>query len=244
MTTVMAIIQARVGSNRLPGKVLMPLNGRPSICHVMERTAAARHIDKVVLATSVRPENDALEELATQHHWDIYRGSEEDVLSRFTDLAEAADPQVIVRVCADNFAVDPNVLDLAIEKQNRESLDLCNPFLDYEFPFGVGAEVISREALTRIEHACRGNHADYREHVTLWAYENPADFKFASLEAPEDCARPDISVSIDTPEDFERINAIYAEFKGRERDFTTADIISAWDRLHLSSPRKQPKTSR
>jgi spore coat polysaccharide biosynthesis protein SpsF len=244
MSGVIAIIQARVGSNRLPGKVLKPLNGTPSICHVMERTAATPLIDKVILATSTQPENDPLETLANERSWDIYRGSENDVISRFTDITDRENPDVVVRVCADNFAIDPQVVNLAIAKRMADSLDICNPFLDYQYPFGVGAEVMAAETLRRMERASREEASDYREHITLWAYEHPNEFSFDGLDAPTACARPDISVSVDTPEDFDRINAIFGEFRGRETEFTTVDIIETWDRLQLNAPRQEPRTSR
>jgi len=231
MRGVLAVVQARVGSNRLPAKVVLPLNGQPAICWVMKRTNQCEEIVKTCLATSDRHENDPLEHLANNHGWNMFRGSEDDVLSRFASLVKKEMPEIVVRVCADNFAIDPQVISTAIHELRRKKLDVCNPFLDNTYPFGVGAEVSTGECLLQLERKTRGGPKKFREHIFSFAYEHSDRFKVGGLKAPAHLCRPDISVSVDYQSDYKVMEEIYHYFVGRETEFTTSDIINVWEKV-------------
>ena len=236
MARTIAIVQARVGSTRLPGKILKPINGKPAIYWVMARTAAASKVDKVILATSKNPENDILANLAKIEGWNIYRGNEDDVVSRFIDVAEIEEPKMVVRVCADNFAIDPDVIDKTIEHVQQKNLDICNPFLDHQYPFGAGAEVATTACLKRVGHTTRDQDPKYREHVFFWAYDHPELFRISGLQAPATSNRPKISISVDTDDDLTRLKKIYQALRGSETSFRTPELIQAWDELGLTVP--------
>ena len=230
MAHVLAIVQARSQSSRLPGKVLCEINGKPSIYWVMKRVERAKCLDKVVLATSSKTADDTLSDVARFNGWSLSRGSEEDVMLRFYDVIERESPEVIVRVCADNFAICPSVIDQAVEKCAESGLDICNPFLNHSYPFGVGAEVATVDAFRRIFSATRDVAPRYREHIFSWAYEAPEAYKIETLEAPEPLSRPDVNVSVDTCPDLKRLSKIYDEYRSSELDFEVKEIIATWDR--------------
>lgn len=240
MANTIAIVQARVGSTRLPGKILKLINGRPAIFWVMARAAASK-VDKVILATSKRPGNDPLAKLAKKEGWNIHRGNEDDVVSRFVEVVEFEKPQTIVRVCADNFALDPDLIDAAITNVHKMGLDICNPFLDHQYPFGAGAEVATTACLKRMDHYTKDQDPKYREHVFLWAYDHPKLFRISGLSAPTLSNRSEIIISVDTEEDFARLKKIYQALDGHETSFRTQELIAVWDQLKLSSNKETTK---
>ena len=221
---------------RFPGKVLSHLNGLPAICHVMARTIASKLVDKVYLATSNLDSNDVLESLARKNGWHLFRGSEPDVLSRFIEITKIEKPAVIVRVCADNFAIDPDVIDLGISELDSGGFDLCSAFIRRSYPFGVGAEISTAECLLKIFRETYNANDRYREHVFQWAIERPTSFRVNELVAPKPLHRPDISVSVDTMDDLQNVSRIYSSLRGKEGTFRTRELISIWDKLGLQSP--------
>ncbi|MDD5439078.1 MAG: hypothetical protein PHS37_02720 [Candidatus Omnitrophica bacterium] len=228
---VVGIIQGRVKSARLPGKVLADLNGWPAIGRIVRRVMKCEELDKIIVATSTNPENDAIERLGRENGWDVFRGSEDDCLSRFTAIIKKEDPGIVVRINADNFAICPEVVSHGIRELVAKRLDVCTSFIDNTYPFGSGAEVSTADALMRIHDRTRSGPLKYREHIYLYAYEHREAYKVGLLEAPEHFRRPDINLSVDTAGDYERVKALYAAFPGRESDFGLKEIIEYWDRL-------------
>lgn len=226
MTGTIGIVQARLGSTRLPGKVMLPLNGRPAIHWVMARTKRCRTLDALILATSWEPENDPLAELAEDSGWACVRGAEDDVVGRFREVLAAYPAQRVARINADNFAIDPDVIDHAVETLTAETLDVCTPFIDNSYPFGAGAEVGTAEAIGRIDRETAGSDARYREHLFLYAYDNRTAFRVGALPAPATRQCPELNVSVDTAEDFRRVDAIFRAFAGQEETFGVEDMIA------------------
>ncbi|MBI5571092.1 MAG: hypothetical protein HY914_14200 [Desulfomonile tiedjei] len=236
MARIIAIVQARVSSTRLPGKVLRPLNGEPAIVHVMRRVKACSILDAVYLATSIKSENDPLEQLAKEHGWMCYRGSEEDVLSRFVDVVRSDRADIVVRGSGDNMAIDPEVIRSTVEKLQRDRLDVCSPFLDdYTYPFGAGAEVSTADCLLRLDEDTRNADPSYREHIHSYAYDHRDRYRVARLDAPPGLSRPDIRISVDTLEEFEVMEAIYRKLAHRRSLFSLAELIRVWDELHAEA---------
>ena len=231
MKYVIGIIQARVGSNRLPRKILLPLNGRPAIYHIMSRVMACNDLRNVYLATSKQQENDILAEMANEYGWNLYRGSENDVLSRFVDIVKKENPDIVVRINADNFAIDPHVISHGINEVMEKQLDVCSSFISNTYPFGAGAEVSTTECILRINRETKGKNNKYREHVFSYAYEHPEKYRVGFLKAPNGLCRPDINVSVDTEEDYHDMCRLYKNFKGRESSFILKDVIEKWDAI-------------
>lgn len=231
MQKIIGIVQARVASSRLPGKVLLPLNGLPAIVRIMQRAAAQLNPAQLFLATSVHPENDALAALAARHGWNLYRGSEDDVLSRFVDIVKAHRPDIVVRINADNFAIDPEVIAHAVEEVAEKRLDVCSPFIHHTYPFGAGAEVSTAECLLQLDRETGEADKAFREHIYFYAYEHPDRYRIGYLTAPESVRRPDIRISVDTPADYEQMKRLYERFAGQEHSFRLPDVIAVWDSL-------------
>lgn len=212
MKTV-AIIQARMGSSRLPGKMLMDLCGYPILHWVLSRVKFARKADLVVLATTALPRDDALAELAAGLRISVWRGSETDVLGRFIEAAREAQADVVVRVCADNPLVAPEEIDRLIvfyraslqQGVEPERLYAFNhiPALGNRYPDGLGAEILSRKLL---EHLANRTQSPYdREHVTVYLWRHPGDYVIRPVPAPPEIAFPEVKLDVDTQEDLQRL---------------------------------------
>jgi len=205
---VVAIIQARMGSKRLPGKSLMQIAGKPLLWYVLERVKAAETLDAVILATSINPENDELCDLANESHVEIFRGSETDVLSRFVEAGKIAQADVIVRICADNPLIDPGEIDRIVRHHISEGCDYSFnhiPARDNNYPDGFGAEVVNAQLLYSLQEIELT--PEDREHVTLYITRNSDKYSIRTLEAPYEIIGPDIKLDIDTEDDFTRMKS-------------------------------------
>ena len=174
---IVAIIQARLGSTRLPGKVLLPLAGEPMLARVVERVRRAKKIHEVAVATTTAESDDALAAFCVERQWSIFRGSEMDVLDRYVQAARAFAADAILRITSDCPVIDPEVLDDIISEFLRQQPQvdyLANILPERTFPRGLDAELIRRDVLER----CHAEAADSwsREHVTAFIYQHPDRF--------------------------------------------------------------------
>jgi spore coat polysaccharide biosynthesis protein SpsF len=221
MRTV-AIIQARMGSTRLPGKVLMPLAGEPALKRVVERVRAARGLDDVVVATTTAAADDAIVELCKREGISVFRGSEEDVLSRYFEAAKQFTADVVVRVSSDCPLFDPDVLG---EMLARFEPDYLNNFQKRTFPRGFEAEVFMFAALETSQREATKPYE--REHVTPFIYQHPERFRlhgFERTEGGEDLTG--LRWTLDTPADYQSISAIYDELARPGKLIATAEILN------------------
>lgn len=219
--TIGAIIQARMGSSRLPGKVLRPIAGRPLLDHVVGRLASLRAAVTVVVATSTQPRDDAIAERCAMLDVPCFRGSEEDVLARYAECAAAHGFDHVIRLTADNPFTDVEELDRLIDLHLREANDYTHSF--GVMPLGVGAEIFTRAAL---ERSAREGHApNHREHVNEYIQENPDRFRIGRLAVAADKNRPDLSLTVDTEEDYTRACRLASRAAGTW--LTTHEAIAA-----------------
>lgn len=242
-----AVVQARMGSARLPAKVMLPLLGEPILTRVMRRAGRARTLDEVVVATTTLPEDDAIVALAGAEGWPVQRGSESDLLDRYLGAARTHRADVIVRITSDCPLIDPDVIDRTVLAFRSANVDYAGNTLEPRtYPNGLDVEVIGRGAL---ERAWRedGDPA-WREHVTPYIYRHPERFRL--LRVPADgTSHPEQRWSVDTPEDYELVRRIY-ETLGRD-DFTWLEALAvveahpAWASINRHiSPKSVPPTSR
>lgn len=208
---VVAIIQARVGSTRLPGKVMLELAGEPMLARMVERVARAQTLDDVIVATTDQPGDRAIVDLCAERGWPCFRGSEEDVLDRYYQAAVAFQADVVVRVTSDCPLIEPQVVDRVV----REFLDR-QPGLDYAantlpprtFPRGLDTEVMRFDAL---ERAWREDQDPvWREHVTLYIYRNPERFCLYGVTNEVDYSS--MRWTVDISEDLAFVRRIYDHF--------------------------------
>lgn len=219
---VVAIIQARMGSTRLPGKVLLDLVGEPMLARTVKRTSRAQTIDKVVVATTVHPADEAIVRLCVEYGWPYFRGSEEDVLDRYYQAAVEHQADVVIRVTSDCPLIEPEIVDRVV----REFLDwqpevdyACNLLPRRTFPRGLDTEVMRSDVLERVWY--EDLNPAWREHVTLYVQRNPALFRIHGVTNDVDYSH--MRWTVDTPEDLAFVRRIYDHF-GHDR-FSWQDVL-------------------
>lgn len=226
------IIQARVGSTRMPGKVLLPFSkGKNILQIIIERLKKSKHHLPFVIATSTSAGDDLIESLAKSENVNCFRGDEEDVLDRFISCAKKKGFDKIVRVCADNPFLDIELMDELISKSIGIEFDYYSFLVDVDLPaikthWGIFTELVSLESLEKVKSMT--NEKLFHEHVTNFIYQHPKVFKISWEKAPPTVyGITDTRFTIDTPGDFElmqRIAAVLAE-RGNTPNFRNALLI-------------------
>ena len=189
-----------MGSSRLPGKVLMPIGGAPLLGHVVGRLSGLRNSARIVVATSSGTSDNAIADWCAREGVGCFRGSELDVLDRYYQCAKRYGLDPIVRLTADNPFTDIPELDRLIDLHLSQGNDFTHSFAS--LPVGVGAEVFGFTALARSWRDGREPH--HREHVDEYLLENPGLFRTGVLEVSAAKRRPDVRLTVDTPEDYRR----------------------------------------
>lgn len=206
---IVAIIQARMGSTRLPGKVMMKISGKTVLEHVITRVKQSKFINEIIIATTVKSDDDAIVEESKRLGVNYYRGSEDDVLSRYYYAAEEYNADVVIRITSDCPLIDPEILDQMICKfknlYNDNKVDYLSNTIERTFPRGLDAEIFSFKILEEAFHNAEKTYE--KEHVTPYIYENPDIFKLVGYKNNIDYS--DHRWTLDTPEDFEFIKKIY-----------------------------------
>lgn len=206
-----AIIQARMGSSRLPGKVLMDLGGETVLGRVVRRLRRARRIEAIAVATTDARQDEVIVQVCRQLNVPTFRGSEHDVLDRYFQAAKAFRSDTVVRITSDCPLIDPEIVDDVVSSFVDQQADFACNVLRRTYPRGLDAEVFSMPALTKAWQAA-GSHQ--REHVTTWFYENPDLVRLASVFNDEDFSRH--RWTVDTAEDLKLARAIYGHFANRD----------------------------
>ena len=204
----MVIIQARMGSSRLPGKILMPLGSTDNLTYVTERCKKIDGVSKVLVATSSLSQDDAVEKWCENHQISCYRGSEEDVLDRFIQAAKLYEPDYVIRVTADCPFVDYEMASDMVALMKKEQVDIID--LEGQLPRGLAVEVISYKALQYIDE--KGHENRHREHVTYYAYEFKEQFTRVSYVADEMRNEPSLRITLDTVADYELLSKVASHF--------------------------------
>jgi glutamate-1-semialdehyde 2,1-aminomutase/spore coat polysaccharide biosynthesis protein SpsF len=217
---IVAIIQARMGSSRLPGKTVADVAGRPLLLHVVERVKRAGRVDKIVVASTDQPSDDPIAILCERNGIECFRGSEEDVLDRFYQAAQANGAEIVVRITADCPLIDPAVIDKVIARFQLGGCDYVSNILRYTYPDGLDTEVFSFAVL---EGAWReAKKLSEREHVT--PYLRTGKFRTANVECDSPMPAGRHRWTVDYPADLEFIRKIYEAFAGN-KDFGYQDIF-------------------
>jgi spore coat polysaccharide biosynthesis protein SpsF len=204
------IIQARMGSTRLPGKVLEDLAGEPMLARVVERTRRAGTLDEVVVATSDLPADDCIAQLCADRRWACFRGSETDVLDRYYHAALEFQADIIVRVTSDCPLIDPQLIDRHVERllQRWAEVDFVTNMLQQSFPLGLAVEALPLDVLIRMNRMSLAR--DLREHVTTLAYVEPEWFQIDNILHSSDLSK--MRWTVDTAEDLELVRRIVSCF--------------------------------
>ena len=217
-----------MGSSRFPGKTLAPLYGRPMLERMIERLRRADRVDQIVVATTVDPDDDAIEELCRSLNVGCFRGSIDDVLSRVLRAAIAFDAELIVEMCGDCPLADPAVIDDAVNTFINGSYDYVSTFLEPGYPVGVNAQVFPTSVLAEV--ASLTDDPNDREHVSLYIYEHPQKYRLHHLAPSAQMNRPDVRLTVDTMEDLALIERIFERLYPVKPAFDTRDVIALLDR--------------
>lgn len=226
MRTV-AIIQARMGSTRLPGKTLLPLRGKPMLQHQLERVLLARTLDAVVVATSTLPADDAIFAFCADFGVPCFRGSESDVLLRYVECAREQQAGVVVRLTADCPLCDPEVVDAVVRLREETGADYaCNtvPPASSKWPDGSDVEAFPLAALERAHAEAR--EAREREHVTFYLWEQAAERGFSTVQLDRADNLAHLRFTVDYPEDFEVVDYVFGRLAEEGRFGHVAEVAA------------------
>ena len=200
-----AIIQARMGSTRLPGKVLADIGGRTMLGRVVARARRASTLDEVVVATSTLPEDEAVAREAARLGAPVFRGSEQDVLDRYHEAAREFRADVVVRITSDCPLIEPEVVDRVGAEFARAAADYASNNMPQTYPRGLDVEVVTADALARAWREAREPYQ--RVHVTPYIYQHPELFRLLPVVAGRDYSGH--RWTVDTPEDLAFVRAVY-----------------------------------
>lgn len=206
---ILAIIQARMGSERLPGKVIKPIINKPMITYTLERLKKSRYIDEIILATSNLEKDNRLEEVAVSCGFTVFRGEENNVLKRYKEASEIHNGDIIIRITGDCPLIDPLIVDEAICYYLINNFDYVRLDVPDSFIRGFDVEIFSKEALEITYNSAIDE--QYKEHVTLYMYKHPEKFKIGYIKGT-DFYNKNYRLCVDTHEDFEVVKRIYEHF--------------------------------
>ncbi|MFC1711962.1 cytidylyltransferase domain-containing protein [Patescibacteria group bacterium] len=210
-----AIIQARMGSSRLPGKVLLKIENKTVLGHIVARLRMCKKIDILVVATTTRKEDDLIEDYCKKKNLKFHRGLEEDVLARFYNTAKKFNLDIILRVTADDPFVDPDNIDEMINSHIKMDADLTYT-KDMPLGCGLGMVVFNFSSLKKTYQKTKKTHPRYREHIDEYILNNPRKFKINVLNAKKNLKRPDYRLTLDTKKDLILIKKIFRRlYKGK-----------------------------
>lgn len=209
MSNMVCIIQARFGSTRLPGKTLYDLGGMSMLERVVYRVyGASEFFDRLIVATGDTPENDVIEDICDYNGWQCFRGNEGDVLNRFRDAAHTLAATDIIRICADDPFIDPDVIAKTVLAYHKRGVEYAaTETLVQTYPIGMAVEVFPFRLL---EEAWLNTHEMYREHVTPYLWKNKD--KFNAVAVTNDVDKSHIRLTVDTLDDYRRARKLYDKF--------------------------------
>jgi len=222
---VVATIEGRMTSSRLPGKILMPLAGKPVMAHMIERHRRSKYTDEVVVATTTNSTDDLVVALCEEMRCPYFRGSEADVLGRIVEAGKAHGTDILVQGMADSPLVDWRIVDRLVEMLEEGPFDVTsNEFEKEKYPDGFDMRVYRFHALKQLEEEHKEE--EYREHAGYQIRNDPARYKRSLLLAEGDMLWPELRLTLDTAEDYELISAVFDELYPKDPDFSADDVVA------------------
>jgi spore coat polysaccharide biosynthesis protein SpsF len=218
-----AIIEARMTSTRLPGKILLPVMGKPLLELLVERLKRVHSLDEIIVATTVNPTDDVVETLTRKIGVGCFRGSEDDVLCRVLGAAKKYHVDVIVEITGDCPLIDPEIVEKLIGIYRDGNFDYVSNVLKPTYPVGMDTQVFSTEVLQKVADLTR-DPVDH-EHVSLYIYEHPELFSLYNLESGLPEKYGNLRLTLDTPEDFALIRSVYESLYPKKPRFLLQDIL-------------------
>lgn len=232
----LAILQARMSSTRLPGKVLKPILGRPMILHQIDRVKRIKGIDRLIIATTDDPSDDGLADLCRDQGIPFFRGDLNDVLKRYYDAAKTAQPDHVTRLTGDCPLLDPDVADQVIDFYHAGGYDYATNAVEPTYPDGLDIEIFRFDCLE--QDYLHAQLQSEREHVTPWIRKQPG-YKIGHFKGPQNWSN--LRWTVDEPRDFELVEMIYNHLYPANPNFTYQDVLTfleerpelkTWNTMH------------
>lgn len=220
---IVAIVETRMSSTRLPGKSMKRILGRPVLALLIERLKNVRLLDDIVVATTVKKEDDVIERLSKKLGVGCFRGSEKDVLKRVLKTAKRVQADLIIEVLGDCPLIDPQLVEKGIKIFLKGDYDYLNNALERSFPNGLDFQIYPVKVLEEVNRLT-DDPLD-REHVTLYIYSHPERYKIKILRASGELYWPKLAITLDTPQDFKLIKIIFENLYPKNPQFTAFDVV-------------------
>jgi spore coat polysaccharide biosynthesis protein SpsF len=220
---VVATIEARMTSSRLPGKVMMPLAGKSVMYHMIERLRRSKYVDEVVAATTVNATDDPVAKLAEEMGAACFRGSEDDVMGRVVQAGKEHKAEILVQGMADSPLVDWRLVDRCIELLEKDQLDCAMNEAVETYPIGFDIRSYNFSTLAQAEKDDTGKM--FREHAGYSIRSRPERFKVGNFEAKGEMRWPELRLTLDTKEDYALISAVFDELYPKNPDFSAEDVV-------------------
>lgn len=242
MSRIVLIVQARMGSTRLPGKMLLDLAGQPLIARIIERVKRVRGLDAIVVATTENPEDDELVRVASQFGVESFRGARDDLVDRYYQAAKTFEAEIVLRLPGDNPCPEPEAFERLVESHRRGRAHFSSNITQVggnRWPDGIGVEAFGFDVLEDVWNTVRDPFR--REHVALNFYDylnqKPADptrFTVGTVECPPAWCRPDLVLDVNTAAEYDFMRQLYEDLYPRNRRFHITDIIDWFDNIYRS----------
>jgi spore coat polysaccharide biosynthesis protein SpsF len=219
-----AIIQARLSSTRLPGKIFLEVCDKSLLEHMITRVKRSKKIDQLIVATSINKHDDVIEDWCTKHDVNCFRGPEQDVLKRFKLAKDSVDADTVIRLCSDSPLIDPKIIDDVIEIYESNNYDFVSnsfPTVGRTFPDGMSVEIFSSKLLDESDKNAKK--PSEREHVTFYLWTQPDRFKIYRHDYPKDISK--FRFNLDYIQDYCLIRSIFESLYKKNTFFTMEDAI-------------------
>lgn len=210
---ILCIVQARMGSERLPGKVMRNILEKPMVIYTLDRLKRSKYIDEIVLATSLEKSEEPMVSYLIDHNYKIFRGDENNVLKRYVDATNEYGGDVIIRVTGDCPLIDSTIVDYVITFFLSHSFDYVRLDVPETFIRGLDIEIFTKEAMNKVYNITKSIEGDspYKEHVTYYMYTHPEEFRIGIVK-DSNLFRKEHRLCVDTIEDFQLVTLIYEHF--------------------------------
>lgn len=227
------IIQARMSSSRLPGKVLRSMAGKPMLSHLIERLRCSQSVERIIIATSLDPRDDDIVKFCAQENLHVFRGSLNNVTRRILETAQHFKIHSFFRICGDSPLLDPKIVDQCFKLAHSRHSDITTNCFPKKFPAGQSVEFLQTEALR--EAYANFSSPEHYEHVTRFFYEHPQQFHIDSFGSERDFTH--LHLAVDTEQDFQRTECIIKSLPSGQYDLDT--IVEIWSSMHASNGEEQ-----
>ncbi len=227
---VVATVQARMTSSRLPGKVLMPLVGEPALKRLVDRMKKSKYIDKIIVATTINKPDDKIVEFCNANKIKFHRGSEYDVLKRILDASKNAGADITVAITGDEPLIDYRHIDQVLEVLAEGDYDYVSNSIERSFPDGFDAQAFPTSVLEEVDKITQ-DPID-RVHGTYYIYQHPDKFRLKNIKAEGKMYWPDLGVTLDEPADYKFLNIIFESLLPSHGLYFSAEDVVDFLREH------------